>query len=200
VQTLTRGLHPSGSPASARAVLRPRLGLRSFRAQVQPDAPEAEDATAPPAAPETEEQRGTFMGTKNFVSDGGNWFDKTTAADRSDRVNGDPLAPKIQSNTPRRQASNDSSRAVGLERESNDWYINQEKKRSMFGRTLNPLTGELQDKDEQDTVALNPFEDPIFYVILIVAMPVAVMIGAAQACLVPALSLAFGVECSAVYY
>jgi hypothetical protein len=39
---------------------------------------------------------------------------------------------------------------------------------------------ELQDKDEEDTVALNPFEDPIFYVILIVAMPVLVMVGAAQ--------------------
>jgi len=33
------------------------------------------------------------------------------------------------------------SRMVGLEKESTDWYKSQTKKRSMFGRTLNPLTG-----------------------------------------------------------
>ena len=38
---------------------------------------------------------------------------------------------------------------------------------------------ELQDKDG-DAEALNPLEDPIFYVILIVGAPVLIMIAAAQ--------------------
>ncbi len=38
---------------------------------------------------------------------------------------------------------------------------------------------ELQDKDE-DAEALNPLEDPIFYVILIVGAPALIMIAAAQ--------------------
>ena len=69
------------------------------------------------------------------VPDGGDWFDKTTTF--TDRENNDPLAPvrkELRVKVP-------ESRMVGVERESNDWYKNQEKKRSMFGRTLNPLTG-----------------------------------------------------------
>lgn len=89
---------------------------------------------------------------------------------------------------------------VGLEKESTDWYKSQTKKRSMFGRTLNPLTGELQDIEEEGSSTLNPLEDPIFYVLLIVGAPIVVMAGAAQMCLVPALSLAFGFECAADYY
>lgn len=138
-------------------------------------------------------QRSSFLGTKNFVPDGGDWFQKTK--DASDRINNDPLSPLKSTTTVKRSSSETLTRKGGIERDSNNWYVNQEKKRSMFGRTLNPLTGELQDKDE-DAEALNPLEDPIFYVILIVGAPALIMIAAAQACLVPALSLAFGFECS----
>ena len=42
---------------------------------------------------------------------------------------------------------------------------------------------ELQDKNDEETEALNPLEDPIFYVILTVASPVVVLFVAAQVCL-----------------
>jgi hypothetical protein len=42
---------------------------------------------------------------------------------------------------------------------------------------------ELQDKKDEETEALNPLEDPIFYVILTVASPVVVLFVAAQVCL-----------------
>jgi len=70
------------------------------------------------------------------VPDGGDWFEKTTTF--ADRENNDPLAPVRKE---LRAAKAPESRMVGVERESNNWYKNQEKKRSMFGRTLNPLTG-----------------------------------------------------------
>ena len=41
---------------------------------------------------------------------------------------------------------------------------------------------ELQDIDEAGSETLNPLEDPIFYVLLIVGTPVLVMFGAAQVC------------------
>ncbi len=70
------------------------------------------------------------------VPDGGDWFEKTTTF--ADRENNDPLAPVRKE---LRAAKAPESKMVGVERESNNWYKNQEKKRSMFGRTLNPLTG-----------------------------------------------------------
>lgn len=70
------------------------------------------------------------------VTDGGDWFQKTTTF--VDRENNDPLAPVRKE---LRAAKASESRMVGVERDSNNWYKNQEKKRSMFGRTLNPLTG-----------------------------------------------------------
>lgn len=175
------------------------LALVSSRPARRPSSPRVSMQVQPPETTEGEaagEQadRGSFMGTKNFVPDGGDWFAKTK--DASDRIGNDPLNPMKSSTTLKR--ANAESRMVGIEKDSNNWYKNQENKRSMFGRTLNPLTGALQDKNE-DAEALNPLEDPIFYVILIVGAPVFIMLAAAQACLVPALSLAFGFECT-VYY
>lgn len=54
--------------------------------------------------------------------------------------------------------------------------------------------GASQDMPE-DAKALNPFEDPIFYIILIVGAPIGVMVAAAYACVVPGLSMAFGAQC-----
>ena len=103
-----------------------------------------------------EEVTSTFLGTKNFVSDGGDWFAKTTEADRAQRVGGDPLAPLKSGGMTRKEKED---RMVGIERDSTNWYKNQETKRSMFGRTLNPLTGSLQDiKDTDNVETLNPLE------------------------------------------
>jgi len=144
-----------------------------------------------------EEVTSTFLGTKNFVSDGGDWFAKTTEADRAQRVGGDPLAPLKSGGMTRKEKED---RMVGIERDSTNWYKNQETKRSMFGRTLNPLTGSLQDiKDTDNVETLNPLEDPIFYVLVIVGAPFLLMLYAGTQCYVYALSLAFGIECPASY-
>ncbi|EKX39740.1 hypothetical protein GUITHDRAFT_114238 [Guillardia theta CCMP2712] len=128
--------------------------------------------------------------------------------DHRSRVGGDPLSPKSKpSKVPQRGSR------WGIEEESNEWYKTQEQKRSVFGRTLNvivfcqcaavcennkgsqPLNGSLERKDET-AQTMNLLEDPIFYLILIVAAPVAILFGSAATCVVPALSLAFGFQCS----
>ncbi|KAJ1483338.1 hypothetical protein T484DRAFT_1896099 [Baffinella frigidus] len=151
------------------------------------------------------------------------WFDKTTAQDREFRQGGDP-----QVASPKRERSNGKGAfkgvTAGLEKESYGWYKNQELKKSVFGRTLNPLTGKLEEKGEgvsnmnllEDPIfyvlltfssgkleekgegasTMNLLEDPIFYALLIIAVPTAIMFAAAYACLVPALSLAFGFQCA----
>merc|ERR1719183_144700 len=170
----------------------------ALRMQVRPETDEKAIASESESTDQgaVDETTSTFMGTKNFVSDGGDWFQKTTAADREQRINNDPLSPLKSSTTIKCQPS----AMRGIERESNDWYVSQERKRSMFGRTLNPLTGSFDDiKDGDNVQTLNPLEDPIFYVIVIFLTPILVMFGAAQSCVVYALSLAFGVECPVDY-
>jgi len=126
------------------------------------------------------------------------WFDKTTAQDREFRQGGDPLAP-LKVASPKRERSNGKGAfkgvTAGLEKESYGWYKNQELKKSVFGRTLNPLTGKLEEKGE-GVSNMNLLEDPIFYVLLTFSVPTAIMFAAAYACLVPALSLAFGFQCA----
>jgi hypothetical protein len=64
----------------------------------------------------------------------------------------------------------------------------------MFGRTINPLTGNLEEKGD-DAEVINPLVDPVFYVIISVASPFVLMFAGAYSCVVPALSMAFGASC-----
>ena len=65
-----------------------------MQTQVQPP-----ETTEGEAAGE-QADRGSFMGTKNFVPDGGDWFAKTK--DASDRIGNDPLNPMKSSTTLKR--------------------------------------------------------------------------------------------------
>lgn len=56
------------------------------------------------------------------------------------------------------------------------------------------MTGSFEKKGK-DVPVMNPFVDPIFYVILSIGSPFIIMFWGAYSCVVPALSLALGAEC-----
>eukprot|EP00281_Chroomonas_sp_CCMP1168_P026575 CAMPEP_0206231242 /NCGR_PEP_ID=MMETSP0047_2-20121206/10725_1 /ASSEMBLY_ACC=CAM_ASM_000192 /TAXON_ID=195065 /ORGANISM="Chroomonas mesostigmatica_cf, Strain CCMP1168" /LENGTH=210 /DNA_ID=CAMNT_0053654793 /DNA_START=6 /DNA_END=638 /DNA_ORIENTATION=- len=162
-----------------------RLARMCNPSEVQEETREA--GTAPPPPPQANPLTRTDRP----------WFERTTALDREQRINGDPLAPRKRSPTPapyQGQTMGNGLKRADVEREGYEWYVSMESQRSMFGRTLNPLTGELEKKGE-DVPVMNPLVDPIFYVILSVGAPFVIMFVAAYSCVVPALSLALGANC-----
>eukprot|EP00284_Hemiselmis_tepida_P009091 CAMPEP_0174928986 /NCGR_PEP_ID=MMETSP1355-20121228/26967_1 /TAXON_ID=464990 /ORGANISM="Hemiselmis tepida, Strain CCMP443" /LENGTH=197 /DNA_ID=CAMNT_0016175169 /DNA_START=37 /DNA_END=630 /DNA_ORIENTATION=+ len=154
-----------------------------------------DEAVAPPPPPPASTQNPL---TRTDVP----WTERTTTLDRQQRVGGDPLAPKRVSeqaqNFPRPGASGQRLGKVDREtseRDSYEWFKSMEEERSMFGRTMNPLTGNLEVKDDANMRVINPFVDPLFYVALSVGAPFFLLIAGAYGCAVPALSMAFGAEC-----
>ncbi len=167
-------------PAHGRA-----LALRSLKMQEQQTEEQVQQYEQP-AIPPPPRSDGRV---RRVAPKPSGWFERTTVQDRAQRVGGDPLAPKI-GYKPRELTGVNAK----MEEDGVNWYKSQQERRSLFGKTLNPLTGALEDKDKS-VQALNPLEDPIFYIILIVGSPVLVMVAAAYSCVVPALSVAFGAQC-----
>mmetsp|Transcript_7946 Transcript_7946/g.19388 ORF Transcript_7946/g.19388 Transcript_7946/m.19388 type:complete len:201 (+) Transcript_7946:43-645(+) len=154
---------------------------------------------APPPPPPTEPEAGQINPLTRMDKP---WTERTTTLDREQRIGGDPLSPRREaaSAQPKFPTPGASGQRIGnksreiSERDSYKWFKAQEEERSMFGVTMNPLTGNLEQKSDNAKV-INPFVDPLFYVLVSVAAPFLLLVGGAYGCAVPALSMAFGAEC-----